>query len=103
MTSSLQSWNQLKNRESKDDEVSWRVWKVVETKVGKVRVEKTKEERKKREREEKGRTKRTEKEKTKEGGNNGSKEGNRGMVNFGWRRSSEVRERDKMASTRKIS
>ena len=42
MASLPQLWDWLKKRESKDNEVSRRMWKVVETEVGKIRVGKTK-------------------------------------------------------------
>ena len=35
---SPQSWDWLENREDEDDKLSKRVWKVVETKVEKVRI-----------------------------------------------------------------
>jgi len=66
----------LENRESEDDKVSRRVWEVVETKVGKVRIAKTKGRRKerrgrkeaRREETEKGRRKKEEKTKEGKGG-----------------------------------
>ena len=46
MAYSSQSWDWLENEKSEDDEVSRRVWKVVETKVEKNGVAKTKRRRK---------------------------------------------------------
>jgi len=42
-----QFWDQLENRGSKDDKISWEIWKVVEIKVEKIRVVKTKGKREK--------------------------------------------------------
>ena len=43
-----QYWDWLENRESQDDEMSRRVWKTVETKVGEVRLTEAKRRRGKR-------------------------------------------------------
>ena len=42
-----QFWDQLKDRESKDNKISWEIWKAVEIKVEKIRVVKTKEKKEK--------------------------------------------------------
>ena len=84
MACSSQSWDWLENEKSEDDEVSRRVWKVVETKAEKNGVAKTKRRRKeiRRERsEEEGRKKNK---KTKEGENNRDKKGRRRMEDLEW-------------------
>ena len=83
MTGIPQPGDWLENKESKNNEMSRRVWEAVETKVGKVRLAKVKEGRKK---------------------DNRCEESSRRVGNLGWRgESSKVGERDKKASSRKIS
>ena len=70
----------MKDKRSKDDKVSRRMWKVVEAKARKIRMGKTKRRRKKKRRREEIRRKsreKKEKEKTKKRRNNGSNEGNK--------------------------
>ena len=82
----LQSGDQLKDKRSKDDKVSRRMWKVVEAKARKIRMGKTK---KKKKEKKKGRNKKKkkrekkEKEKTKERRNNESNEGSRKVRDLG--------------------
>ena len=61
-----QSWDWLEDRRSKDNKVSKRMWKAVETEVEKTRVVEAEEEREKEERRKKTRKKRTEKRKEEE-------------------------------------
>ena len=81
-----QSWNLLENRESKDNKVDKRVWKIVEAEAGKIRVAKIERWKDKRGRGKETRRKWAEnqgskgKEETK---NDESKEGGRGMGNLG--------------------
>ena len=77
---SLQSWDWLENRRSKDDKISRRVWEAVETKAGKIRMEKAKRRRKEARREG---TEEERKEKTKKGKNNGNEEGSRRIGDLG--------------------
>ena len=80
MACSSQPWGWLENKESEDDKVSRRVWEVVETKVGKVRIAKTKGRRKERRGRKEARREETEIEgrkkegKTKKGKDGGCKE-----------------------------
>ena len=105
MACSLQSWDQLENRRSKDDEVPERMWEAVEAEAGKVRVVETKRRREERRSKKKTRREGTEKrkEKSKERKENGSEESSRKMGNLGWGgRSGKVRRRSKKTSPRKI-
>ena len=82
-----QFWDQLENRRGKDDEMSRRMWEVVETKARKVGVAKV----------ERRREEAKEKEKTKKEENNRSKESGRGVGDLGWRG------RSKEAGTRMLT
>ena len=59
MASMPQSWDWLKNRGDKDNKVSRRMWKVVETKIEKTKIAKTERRRKEERKEEKIKKKRT--------------------------------------------
>ena len=91
MASSLQSWDQLKDRRSKDNKMFREIWKAVETEARKIGVVKAKERREKE-------TRRKEKEK-----DNGCEESNRRMGNLGQRReSSKVGGRSQEVSPSKV-
>ena len=72
----------MENRRSKDDEVSGRVWKAVETSTGKIGVEEAERRRSKGRSRQKKRRK-GEKEKAEERENNGNKKDSRRVGNMG--------------------
>jgi len=100
--------NQLENRRSQDDEVSRRMWKVVETKAEKISMAETERRGGKRgsrigaRRKGKGKGEKTEK--TKEEKNDRYKKNSERIGNMGGgRRSSEVGDRGQEASSREVS
>ena len=76
VASMLQPRNRLENRGGKNDKVSRKMWKIMETSAGEIRVGKTKEERSKERSRKETKEERQEKE-TEKGKDNGSKEGSR--------------------------
>ena len=85
--------------------MSRRVWKAVETEVGKTRIAKTKGRRSKREsRKETRRESRAKEKEAEKGKDNKCKKSSKGLEDLEWERGSgEVRSRDEKTGSRKIS